>query len=82
MKLSADKLQEYIDGRLSERDRATVAAYLLLNPDIALLVSRLQLLDDIMPSIGQSVLDEPVPDRLLKPFRQDLGGEKLPRPKD
>lgn len=72
MKLSNDKVQDYIDGRLSERDRAVVAAYLLAHPEIAEEISRLRLLDEIISSLGQGILDERIPERLLAPIRQAL----------
>ena len=33
--LTDHKIQDYIDGRLNARDRAAVAAYLLVHPDVA-----------------------------------------------
>jgi anti-sigma factor RsiW len=82
VKLTNDKVQDYIDDRLSERDRAVVAAYLLAHPDIAQEISRLRLLDEIISSLGQSILDERVPERLLEPIRQALSEDRKIRPED
>jgi anti-sigma factor RsiW len=79
VKLSNEKIQDYLDGRLSERDRAVVAAYLLSNPQVAQEISRLQLLDDIVASLGQGILDERIPDRLLAPIREALEKDRSDR---
>jgi anti-sigma factor RsiW len=62
--LATDRLHAYIDGRLSDRDRAAVAAYLVAHPGIAAEVEALRRQSEILRGIGQSILDEPVPQRL------------------
>lgn len=66
VRLTDEKIQDYIDGRLSERDRAVVAACLFVKPDVAARVSRLRLINEMIAGLGQQVLDEPVPDRLIE----------------
>lgn len=63
--LSDHKIQDYIDGRLNERDQAAVAAYLLAHPDAAAHVEMLRRQNEALRGIGQEILDEPVPARLL-----------------
>jgi anti-sigma factor RsiW len=62
--LATDRLHAYIDGRLSDRDRAAVAAYLVAHPGIAAEVEALRRQSEILRRIGQSILDEPVRQRL------------------
>lgn len=59
--LSDHKVQDYIDGRLNERDQAAVAAYLLVHPDVAAEVEMLRRQNEALRGIGQEILDEPVP---------------------
>lgn len=68
--LAADRIQYYVDGRLSERDQAAVAAYLLAHPDIATEVELLRRQSEILRGIGQEILDEPVPERLRAILRK------------
>jgi anti-sigma factor RsiW len=62
--LSNDQIEGYIDGRPNGRDRATVAAYLLANPEMAGEVETLRRQAEALKGIGQEILDEPVPERL------------------
>ena len=62
--LGEDRIQDYIDGRLGDRDRASVAAYLLANPEVGVEVERLRRQNEALKAIGQEILDEPVPERL------------------
>jgi anti-sigma factor RsiW len=62
--LADHKFQDYIDGRLSERDQAAVAAYLLVHPDVAAEVEMLRRQTEALRGIGQEILEEPVPARL------------------
>jgi anti-sigma factor RsiW len=62
--LSDHKIQDYLDGRLNERDRAAVAAYLLTHPDVASEVETLRRQNEALKGIGHEILDEPVPERL------------------
>jgi anti-sigma factor RsiW len=68
--LAADRLQDYIDGHLSERDQAAVAAYLLARPGIAAEVEALRRQSEILRGIAQAMLDEPVPERLREMLRK------------
>jgi len=68
--LAEHKVQDYIDGRLSERDRANVAAYLLAHPDLASEVEAVRRQNEALKGIGQDILDEPVPERLRSVLRQ------------
>ena len=80
--LSADRIHDYIDGRLSDRDRAAVAAYLVGRPKAAAEVETLRRQSEILRGIGQGVLDEPVPPRLLEPLQRRVPAEALRRPRD
>jgi len=62
--LADHKIQDYIDGRLNERDQAAVAAYLLVHPDMASEVEMLRRQNEALRGIGQEILQEPVPPRL------------------
>jgi len=64
--LSDPRIQDYIDGRLSGRDQAVVAAYLLAHPEEASQVDTLRRQNEALRGIGQEILDEPVPERLRK----------------
>ena len=68
--LADHKIQDYIDGRLDERDQAIVAAYLLAHPDAASKVETLRRQNEALKGIGQEILDEPVPARLREVLRQ------------
>lgn len=61
---SDEKVQDYIDGRLNERDQAAVAAYLLANPDEARKIQGMRQQNEALKGLGAEVLSEPVPDRL------------------
>jgi anti-sigma factor RsiW len=62
--LADDKIQDYIDDRLGDRERAVVAAYLLAHPEIASRVEMMRRQNEALRGIGQEILDEPVPERL------------------
>jgi anti-sigma factor RsiW len=62
--LADEKIQDYIDGRLDDRDKAVVAAYLLAHPDVASHVEMLRRQNEALRGIGHEILDEPVPARL------------------
>lgn len=62
--LADHKIQDYIDGRLNERDQAAVAAYLLVHPDVAADVEMLRRQNEALRGIGHEILEEPVPARL------------------
>jgi anti-sigma factor RsiW len=68
--LADDKIQDYVDGRLSEHDRAIVAAYLLAHPEVAAEVELLRRQDEALRGIGHEILEEPVPERLRQVLHQ------------
>jgi len=67
--LSDERLQEYLDGRLSPADAAAVAEYLWIHPEKGAEVQRLREQDTLLSAIGADVLEEPVPERLLQIVR-------------
>jgi anti-sigma factor RsiW len=67
---SDEQIQDYIDGRLSERDRATVAAYLLAHPRVAAEVEAIRRQSEALCALGQEILDEPVPEHLRRLLRE------------
>ena len=69
-----EQIQDYIDGRLNERDRAAVAAYLLAHPRAAAEVEAVRRQSEALRALGQEILDEPVPAHL-----RDLLRERPPR---
>ena len=64
-----EQIQDYIDGRLRERDRAAVAAYLLAHPRVAAEVDAVRRQGEALRALGQGVLDEPVPENLRRILR-------------
>jgi len=62
--LDDHKIQDYVDGRMNERDRAALAAYLLAHPEKAAEVEALRRQNEILRGMGHEILEEPVPDRL------------------
>jgi anti-sigma factor RsiW len=64
------QIQDYIDGRLSERDRAAVAAYLLAHPRVAADVEAVRRQSDALQALGQEILDAPVPEHLRRILRE------------
>lgn len=64
------QLQDYVDGRLRERDRAAVAAYLLAYPHIAAEVEAVRRQSEALRALGHEILDEPVPERLRAVLRR------------
>lgn len=65
-----EQIQEYIDGRLNERDRAAVAAYLLAHPRVAAEVEAVRRQSEALRALGQEILDAPVPEHLRRILRQ------------
>jgi anti-sigma factor RsiW len=61
---SDEQIQAYVDGLLSDPERATVAAYLEKHPEIAYDVETLCRQNDALRQIGDEVLSEPIPERL------------------
>jgi anti-sigma factor RsiW len=58
-------LQDYIEGRLDPKQRAQVEARLAADPDLAKEVSRLKQQAVKLQELGQTMLDEPVPQEML-----------------
>jgi anti-sigma factor RsiW len=75
------KIQDYIDGRLEERDQAAVAAYLLVHPKAASKVEMLRRQNEALKGIGREILDEPVPARLRDMLRQQAEASFSGRPR-
>ena len=59
-----EKIQDYIDGRLSERDEAAMAAYLIAHPEKAAEIQKLRQQTEALKGLGAEVLSEPIPERL------------------
>ena len=64
------QIQDYIDGRLNERDRAAVAAYLLAHPRVATDVEAVRRQSDALQALGHEILDAPVPEHLRRIVRE------------
>jgi anti-sigma factor RsiW len=65
-----EQIQDYIDGRLNERDRAAVAGYLLAHPRVAAEVEAIRRQSEALCALGQEILDEPVPEHLRQLLRE------------
>jgi anti-sigma factor RsiW len=64
------QFQDYVDGRLRERDRAAVAAYLLAYPHVAAEVEAVRRQSEALRALGHEILDEPIPERLREVLRR------------
>jgi len=64
-KVSAADLQDFIEGRLTTEREATVRDYLRHNPSEAQRVETLRQQAARLRQLGNTMLDEPVPDQLL-----------------
>jgi anti-sigma factor RsiW len=64
-KVSAADLQDFIEGRLTADREATVSEYLRRNPSEAQRVDTLRQQAARLRQLGNTMLDEPVPDQLL-----------------
>jgi anti-sigma factor RsiW len=73
------QIQDYIDGRLNERDRAAVAAYLLVHPRVAADVEGVRRQSDALRALGQEILDAPVPEHLRRILREHPAGCRAER---
>ena len=62
--LADHRIRDYIDDRLDERDRATLAAYLLGHPEVGSDIEVMRRQNKALKGLGQEILDEPVPARL------------------
>jgi anti-sigma factor RsiW len=72
------QLQDYVDGRLNERDRAAVAAYLLAHPHAAAELEAVRRQSEALRALGHEILDEPVPERLREVLRDPKACSKAP----
>lgn len=64
--VNLDDMQDYIEGRLGDTDRARVDAYLRLNPQEAARVEALRVQAQRLKKLGDDILREPVPDQFLE----------------
>ena len=64
------QIQDYTDGRLNERDRGAVAAYLLAHPRVAADVEAVRRQSEALQALGHEILDEPVPEHLRRILRE------------
>jgi len=78
--ITEEDLQDYLDDRLSDQRRGEVAAYLSENPAKAAEIEALRFQDDALRSLGASILEEPVPERLTAVLRSASETEPPPRP--
>ena len=62
------ELQAYVDGRLPERRRAELEAYLVAHPDEAARLAGYRAQAERLREVFAPVLDEPVPQRLAQAF--------------
>ncbi len=72
--VNPDDMQDYIEGRLSDIDRARVDAFLRLNPQEKARVEALRLQAQRLKKLGGDILREPIPDQLLEIL------QRLPKP--
>ncbi len=72
--VNLDDMQDYIEGRLGETERARVDAYLRLNPHEAARVEALRHQARRLKKLGDDILREPVPDQFLEILK------RLPKP--
>ena len=64
-RITNDEIQDYIDDRLDPGQRARVASFLKSVPAKATEVESLRLEDDLLRALGNEILIEPIPQRLL-----------------
>jgi hypothetical protein len=67
--ISDEILMAYADGEADAATRAQVEAAMQADPEIGRRVARHRALRDVMQGAGASVLDEPVPERLIAAAR-------------
>ncbi len=72
--VNPDDMQDYIEGRLGDIDRARVDAFLRLNPQEKARVEALRLQAQRLKKLGDDILREPIPDQFLEIL------QRLPKP--
>jgi len=72
-RLTMQDINAYLDGALSEAERIDVEKALEIDPDARALLNRMRRQVDELHRIYDPVLEEPVPDRLLKLLRPGGG---------
>ena len=86
MTISDETLMAYADGELDSAARASVEAAMQEDPEIGRRVARHRALREAMQGAFSTVLNEPVPDRLIQAARQRVSpardvGSRLPWPR-
>ncbi len=79
--LRDEQFQDYLDGRLSDGERADLEAYLRAHPEAAAEVEQLRRQNEALRGVGQEILEEPIPDRLrdvLRGLAKDILEEPVP----
>ncbi|WP_404380807.1 anti-sigma factor family protein [Caenispirillum salinarum] len=68
-------IDDYLAGRLSAEDRSRLEALIEENPEVRHRVETLQSQEEALRHLGEEILDEPLPDRLLEALGLDLEDE-------
>ena len=63
--IKPDDLQDYIEGRLDERRRREVLAYLERHPEQAVEVEALRKQAEELRQLGAEIIEEPIPRKFL-----------------
>lgn len=69
MTISDETLMAYVDGELDAASRASVEAAMQQDPDIGKRIARQRALREKLQSAFAAILEEPVPDRLMRAAR-------------
>jgi anti-sigma factor RsiW len=64
-KVSNKELQDFVEGRLSQKDLSRVQAFLRKNPEIENKLEALRKQAETTRNLGKLLLDEPVPPHLM-----------------
>jgi hypothetical protein len=78
LSLSDDTLMAYVDGELEEDKRAAVAQAVATDPEVARRVAEQRLLRASLQTAFSGVLDEPVPEHLVRAARTAPAGDAHP----
>ncbi|EKV32603.1 hypothetical protein C882_2682 [Caenispirillum salinarum AK4] len=68
-------IDDYLAGRLSAEERSRLEALIDENPEVRHRVETLQSQEEALRHLGEDILDEPLPDRLLEALGLDLEDE-------